>query len=210
MQYLTDDQADLFKVLHGDEEVSEEDNPFAELRQVTDNLNAASSGNMKKRFNAWKTLFLEGNIEECAIFLTTSQDGGELLLESYEKRTNHPAPLISCLELPGLIGWNSDEASQAAAAFCENNKALLSRIEKMLVDFLHIKNFTEEGAKSTTDFAAITEEWKTQLEIAFPAKQFGRIPVKCHLFQDIACSALIGKNQPEKNTPENGLLVVVG
>ena len=56
----------------------------------------------------------------------------------------------------------------------------------------------------------MTEQWKTQLEVSFPAKQFGRIPVKCYLFQGIACSTLVGKDQPEKSNPKNGLLVVVG
>ncbi len=44
----------------------EEDNPFAELSQVERNLGAAKSGNIKKRFNGWKTLFLEGEIRRNA------------------------------------------------------------------------------------------------------------------------------------------------
>ena len=147
---LEDDQADLFRELHGEDEESEEDSPFAELRRLTGNLNAAGSGNMKKRFKAWKTLFLEGNLQECEVFLTTSQDGGELLLESYEKRINQPAPLISSLELPGLIGWSSNEASRSAALFSKNNKELLSRIHETLADFSQKAEF--HGARDQKQY----------------------------------------------------------
>lgn len=207
---LEDDQADLFKELHGDNEASEEDNPFAELSQLASNLNAANSGNVKKRYNGWKTLFLEGDIQECEIFLTNSQDGGELLLESYEKKTNQPATLIASLELPGLIGWSNNEACQTAVLFYEKNKELLSRIHETLVDFSQKEGFTEQGTKSNNAFAAITDEWNAQLETVFPTKQFGRIPVNCYLFPGLACSTIVGKKRSENGEPKNGLLVVVG
>jgi hypothetical protein len=205
---LEDDQADLFKELHGDNEEIEEENPFAELSQLEHNLGAANSGNIKKRFNGWKTLFLEGDMQECQIFLTTSQDGGDLLLESYEKKTNRSAPLVASLELPGLIGWNSAEASHSVVTFCEKNRGLLLRIHKTFTDLSQKEEFTEQETKSNNAFAAMTEEWNTQLETVFPAKQFGRIPVKCYLFPGLACSTLIGKTRSKKGEPKNGLLVV--
>ena len=206
---LEDDQAGLFKELHGNIEAIEEDNPFAELSQLESNLSAASSGNIKKRFNGWKTLFLEGDMQECEVFLTTSQDAGDLLLESYEKKTNQPAPLIAGLELPGLIGWNSEEASQAVATFSEKSRVLISQIHATLNDLSQKEDCTEQEIKNNKAFAAISEEWHRQLETVFPAKQFGRIPVKWYLFPSVACSTLIGKTQSETAKPKNGLLIVV-
>ncbi|MCP4340279.1 MAG: hypothetical protein GY799_15650 [Desulfobulbaceae bacterium] len=206
---LDDDQAGLFKELHGDVEAIEEDNPFAELSQLESNLNAASSGNIKKRFNGWKTLFLEDDAREYDVFLTSSQDAGDLLLESYEKKTNLSAPLVAGLELPGLIGWSSEEASQTVVTFSENNSALLSEIHEILRDVSQKELFTEKEIQSNNMLAAISEQWNTELETVFPAKQYGRISVKWYLFPNIACSTLIGKTLPATAKRKNGLLVVV-
>jgi hypothetical protein len=210
---LEDDQAELFKALHGDMSdfgELEEDNPFAELSQLENNLAAANSGNIKKRFHGWKTLFLESNIQECEIFLTTSRDGGDILLESYEKKTNLTALSAATLELPGLIGWNSAEATEAVLAFYEKNEGLLSRIHGSLVDLSRQKDVMKPETNNDNTLAAMTEEWNTELEIFFPAKQYGRLPVKCYVFPGFTCSALTGKLPSETGEAINGLLVVVG
>jgi hypothetical protein len=207
---LDDDQAELFKELHGDSEAMDEDNLFAELLQVERNLGAAKSGNVKTRFNAWKTLFLEGEVPKCEIFLTTSVDSGDLLMELYEKKTGLTASLAGCLELPGLIGRNSTEASQAVVAFCEKNEDLLATIKKDLSLFVEQTTPITETIPGENTLAAITEQWARQLETVFPAEQYGRVPVKFYIFPNLACSALIGKKQPETAPPENGLLVVIG
>lgn len=206
---LEDDQAWLFKELHGDIEAIEEDSPFAELSQLESNLSAANSGNIKKRYNGWRTLFLESTMQECEIFLTTSQDGGDLLLEAYEKITNLPASCVADLELPGLIGWNSAEAFQSVTSYCEKNKGLLTRIHEALADLSQRETFNEQEIKKDNAFDAISEEWNVQLETVFPAKQFGRVSVKCYLFPGFTCSTLIGKTKSETAKPKNGLLVVV-
>jgi hypothetical protein len=213
---LEDDQAELFKALHGDMSdfgELEEDNPFAELSQLENNLAAANSGNIKKRFHGWKTLFFESNTQEfkeCEIFLTTSRDGGDILLESYEKKTNLTALSAATLKLPGLIGWNSAEATAAVLAFHEKNEGLLSRIHGSLADLSRQKDVLNQEIKSNNTLAAMTEEWNTQLENFFPAKQFGRLPVKCYVFPGFTCSALTGKLPSETGEAVNGLLVVVG
>lgn len=205
---LEDDQAELFKELHGDIDELEEENPFAELSRLESNMGAANSGNMKKRCKAWKTLFLEGDMPECEIFLTTSQDAGDLLLESYEKKTNQPAPLAATLTLPGLIGWNSAEAYQAVLEFRDNNGELLSRIHAHLAELIEKAICTEQQIESEA-FAALTEQWNEHLETIFPTAQFGRIPVTCYVFPGLSCAALIGTRQPENSGAKNGLLIVV-
>ncbi len=206
---LDDDQANLFKELNGDSDELEPDNPFAELSQLEHNLNAANSGNIKKRFNGWKTLFLESDLPECEIFVTTSQDGGDLLLESYEKKTNRSAPLIAKLELPGLIGWTSEEAFQSALRFSEQNKEILSVMHKILTDLLQKEDTAELESQADNAFSALIEQWNAQLESVTPSKMFGRISVNYYLFPGLACSEIIGKTRSINNKSKNGLLVVM-
>ncbi|MGB3222111.1 MAG: hypothetical protein WBB23_04840 [Desulforhopalus sp.] len=207
---LEDDQAGLFRALHGEIEELDEDNPFAELNQLENNMVAANTGNIKKRFNGWKALFLESDMPECEIFFTTSHDAADLLLELYEQKTNQPALPAGTLDLPGLIGWNSEEASQAAATFHEVNKGLLSKIYDRLTDIAQQDKFPDHEMKIDNVLTAITEEWNAQLESVFPTHKFGRIPVQCYLFPGFSCSAVIGKPQPENDNLKNGLLIVAG
>jgi plasmid stability protein len=205
---LEDDQAGLFRALHGEIEELEEDNPFAELNQLENNMVAANTGNIKKRFNGWKTLFLESDMPECEVFFTTSQDAGDLLLELYEQKANQPALLAATLDLPGLIGWNGEEASYAVVTFHEDNRKLLSRIHQRLADLAQQKDFPNHETKTDNVFAAMTEEWNAQLENIFPANKFGRNPVKCYLFPGLTCSTVIGKSQSPNGGHQNGLLIV--
>ena len=166
---LDDDQAALFQQLHGEgDEIDAEEltnSPFAELRQVERHIGAAHSGNIKKRFMAWKTLFLESDLQGCEIFLTSSRDGGDILLELYEQKTGLSAPMLSGLELPGLIGFSSDEALQAVLAFQEENQELLGRFAELLAQMVHEKNF----ASGKSSFKDISKGWNDRLETAFPA-----------------------------------------
>lgn len=207
---LEDDQAGLFRTLHGEIEELEEDNPFAELNQFENNMVAANTGNIKKRFNAWKTLFLESDMPECEVFFTTSRDAGDLLLELYEDKANQSALLAATLDLPGLIGWNSEDASKAAITFHEENRDLLSRIHEGLADLTKQDKFPNHAMQTGNSFIAMTEEWKAQLERNFPVSKFGRIPVKCYLFPGFACSTLIGQLPPGNDDFKTGLLIVVG
>jgi hypothetical protein len=206
---LEDDQAGLFKELHGDGESSDADSPFEDLLQVESNLGSAHFGNAKKRFKAWKTLFLEGDMKEYEIFLTTSQDAGDLLLESYEKQTGIPAPLIGKLELPGLIGRDGSEALQTVEIFAAKNSRLLSDFYDILARLFSKAEITEEDIGDNTALDALCGQWREELEVDFPVARFGRIPVQIFLFPSNTCSTLIGKTSSGTGKPANGLLIVV-
>ncbi len=203
---LDDDQAALFQQLHGEGDEIEADeltnSPFAELGQVKRHIGAAHSGNIKKRFKAWKTLFLESNLQGCEIFLTSSRDGGDILLELYEQKTGLTAPLLAGLALPGLIGMSSEEALQAVLAFWEENQELMGQVAGLFTEMVHEKNF--DAGKS--NLHAISEAWNDRLETAFPARQFGRIAVSCYLMPAMACATLVGGSY--SGDAENGLLIV--
>ena len=205
---LDDDQAGLFKELQGESDSGEEDSPFAELLQVESNLGSAHLGNIKKRFKSWKTLFVEGNMEECEIFLTSSQDAGDLLLELYEKKTNISPQSFVGPELPGLVGRDSTEAYETISKFVEKKRGLLSRIHDMLGEFSGAAELSREKLKETTSREALLQQWHEELEADFPIKQFGRIQVRIYIFPGLTCSTLIGKSSTGTGKPSNGLLIV--
>lgn len=205
---VEDDQAGLFKALHGDEDGSEDDSPFAELSQLERKLGAANAGNIKKRFQSWKTLFLEGDAEQYEVFLTTSQDGGDFLLELFEKTSSQPPHLATTLELPGLIGWNNTEAHKTATAFCHDNVELLSTIQSVFTKLLQ-QDIPGNSLLPPLFPQDTLLRWQHKLESTFPSQQFGRVAVNCYLLPGISCSALLGKESFQTSNVKNGLLVVV-
>lgn len=212
LSMLEDDQASLFQALHGDDRQLDDDNPFEELTIFESNLTAASSSNMKKRFNGWKTLYLEAKLEEPEIFLTSSKDSGDLLLESYEKISNKAAPLVLSLELPGLIGLDSNETVEAVNRFAIQNSQLLAQLQNSLKD-LASRDIPQAGGAVELDRAAmesVSQEWQELLETDFPEKRYGRVQLNCFLFPAHPCSELLGKDQSTTSEVKNGLLVVMG
>ncbi len=207
---LDDDQTELFKYLHGDMDEPEEISPLVELEQVELNLSAPHSGNIKKRFDSWKRLFLEGDLPEFNIFLTSSPDAGDLLLEIYERQSKRPAEPAFDLELPALIAWSEEDACKEVARFCEQNDDLLSRIQTAFTDLQQQSGFSAAKLRQESALTALSEQWTGKLADEFPVRRFGRIPLKCYLLEGIDCATLIGKMVPENQPQKNGLVLVAG
>lgn len=207
---LEDEEKKLFMQLQGEDDRDDEENPFAELTVLKDKLRGSHVGNISNRFKAWKTLFLAATMAECPIFLTTSPDGGDLMLESFEKRTGRPAPLVARLELPAFVGWNSAEAGQTVRDFTADNGALLARLEEKLVAFLGMVATPESLAAEVSAFTSLNEAWHQLLAADFPEERFGRIQVRIFLFPGFPGAALLGKTPETAKQHSNGLLAVVG
>lgn len=206
---LEDEQTGLFKKLHGDIYSDEEESPFEELSQLESHLITSHSGNLKTRFNSWKTLFFESDLDKGVIFLTQSKDGGEIMLELYEKMTGNPAPLLQGLELPGLVGWNGEEAHAKVTQFTINNSALLELLHGQFTQITTEENYQAKAAELSAAFTETANQWNRHLENAFPAKQYGRIPVSLYIFPRISCKAIAEETMPTPDSSENGLLLIV-
>lgn len=207
MAMLEEEEKGLFQELQGEDDSPDEDNPFAELSLMKSKLHGSHAGNIKKRFQAWRTLFSVAAME-CPVLLTGSPDSGDLLLEMYDKKTGQPAPQVAELPLPAFVGWNSAEAGQMVREFAEKHRELLARLEKMLCSLAEKTDVT--GDKEGEELKELTSFWAKALDGDFPAERFGRIPVKIYLLPKLTCSAVLDKVPPAASGPVNGILAVVG
>jgi len=208
---LEDEEKVLFKELQGEDDKEEEENPFAELTRLEGSLRVNSTSNIQKRFKAWKTLFLAGEMEECGIFLASGKDNsGDILLEMYQQQTGQQAPLVVSLELPALVGWNNDEALDTVREFTTKNSPFLTSLEENFAELIGRTAMPGQQLELTAPQLPLTDAWEKLLATDFPAERFGRIPVNCYLFPDLPCSTLIGKSRDPKEQGKNGLLVVIG
>ncbi|EKD37994.1 MAG: hypothetical protein ACD_75C00908G0001, partial [uncultured bacterium] len=213
MAMLEEEEKGLFEELQGEGDSVEsvdEDNPFAELSLMKSKMDGIHAGNVKKRFTAWRTLFLAAAMPEYPILLTTSPDGGELLLAMFEKKTGQPAPLIAEIPLPAFVGWNSAEAGLMVRDFSQKNGGLLDQLAEILTALTAEEELAATTEKYRKKLLSFAQTWETALAHDFPAARFGRIPVALNVLPRLSCPELLGKTQPVQGKPGNGILVTVG
>lgn len=202
---LEEEEKGLFQELQGEDE-PDEDNPFAELTLIKSKLHGSHAGNLKKRFQAWRTISAAANLADFPVLLTASPDSGDLLLGLYDKATGREAQQIAELPLPAFVGWNSVEAGQLARNFAERHREVLQRLEGTLSSLA-----AGNMAKAEDMLEELSGLWRRILDVDFPGEKFGRIPVRIHLLPEFSCSALLGRPRPAAASgPVNGLLAVVG
>jgi hypothetical protein len=207
MALLEEEEKDLFSELHGEDDGDEEGNPFEELARLQRTSRSSYSGNVKKRFEAWETLFLAGDSENCGVFLTSGQEQGDLLLDMYQEKTGQPAAPVARFSLPTFIGWNSGEACMTIRDFTTKHLPLLKAIEERLSALITQEAHLGEPAKQV---ATLSDDWEKQLATDFPEEQFGRVPVSFYLFPGYPCASLLGKTTAGGDTGNNGLLAIIG
>jgi hypothetical protein len=200
---LEDEEKVLFKELQGEDDKEEQENPFAELTRLEGSLRVNSAANIKKRFKAWRTLFLAGKMEECEIFLANGMDSGDILLEMYQQRTGQQAQLVASLELPALVGWDNDQASTAVREFTTKNSPILTAIGETFAALISQTATPEQRFEPAV-------AWEKLLSADFPAEHFGRIQINFFLFRGLPCSTLIGKTSDAQSSGKSGLLAVIG
>ncbi|MDK9709410.1 MAG: hypothetical protein OEL83_20420 [Desulforhopalus sp.] len=207
MAILEEEEKELFNELQGEEDGDEEGNPFEELARLRTTSRSSYIGNVKKRFEAWKALFLAGTSKNCEVFLTSGQEQGDLLLDMYQERTGQPPLSVARFNLPTFIGWNSGEACITIRDFTTRHLLLLKTIEEQLQALIHHQPYHSETADR---LAALSSDWDSQLATDFPEEQFGRVPVSFYLLPGYPCATLLGKTADGNNTGNNGLLAIIG
>jgi hypothetical protein len=205
---LEDDTAGLFEALHGEtddpEENSHEGSPFSELTELTSKFSAVHGGNMAKRLSSWTQLFAKSNLTDADVFLTTSPDVHDIIVESYNNIAN-PGNIPKCLEgleLPGLIGWNEKEAVQAVHKFQADNQQVLSQLNNVL------GILKEDGQADVDKWEDVVSALNGALENSFPKKHWGRLSVTMTILDQCNIRSLLtglATNEPVKN----GILLVV-
>lgn len=210
---LENEEQVLFKELQGEDDHEDEDNPFAELTRLEGSLRVNSAGNVKKRYAAWRTLFLAGDFVPCNTFLTRGKESGDILLETYQQQTGKEAQQLVSLELPAFVGWNNDEAGTTVLEFTAKNASLLTSVQEKFTELLDLPTTPRQPLEASAQLLSLAGTWKNQLEIDFPEKRFGRIPVSFYLFPGFPCATLVGKTSAANSSPGNmgnGLLAVLG
>ncbi len=210
MAALEYEEKGLFKELQGDDEGEDEENPFAELTRMESTKRGNSTANVQKRFKAWKTLYLAGEVPKCQTFLAGFKEIGDGLLEAFKERTGRAALPVAKLQLPVFVGWNSAEGKEAVLQFTAKNTTFLTSLQEELNAMFKGEMLAGQQVEPAALKASITEDWEELLAADFPADRFGRMVVSFYFLSELSCATLVGGNFPCTSSGNKGLLAIIG
>ncbi|MCP3888960.1 MAG: hypothetical protein GY702_08815 [Desulfobulbaceae bacterium] len=204
---LDDDASDLFKELQGEAEWFENETIFDELSQIENKIGPSHTGNMKKRLNGWGVLLRESTVQDSTVFLSTSQDAADILIDAFEKDKDTSPVVYSGLTVPALIATSGDEALASVNSFTELNSELVQTLHSQVDALSKAEIASLSGSLNKEKFKELVQRWNAASEKMFPQEEFGRIEVKIHVFPNVNCSQLMGIDATEG--PRNGVMIVV-
>jgi hypothetical protein len=190
-------------------ELREEDNqPFSLTRSLNSGA-GKTDGQLRQRLKAWSRLFSLGSEQPAAsIFITTSRDASDLLLEQYTlKQKIQPQPLLE-LQLPG--GHETDTAAEQRTVFQKDAAELIGTLHELL---------QHPGEVDEQKHAALNGrhcKWADLLEHHYPARENSRCTLTLYSLPAIDPGNLFletfGRDEDEvrKKTEDTPETLVIG
>lgn len=197
LSILEDHEADVLQALQGEEDLEDEDNPFADLQQLKKSLISQGSGANKNRLRSWARLHQEEQKDVHAIthFITDNKDAAELLLDKYQDITGVPAAVMASFSIPALTGWDAAEVVPAICTFRHDNADILKTVEAVISG--------QELAETES-----LEKWNQAINHDFPEGKYGRKTVTVYSIEKYTCEDLL-KKYPVKIEDKKGILIVL-
>ncbi len=196
---IDDNELNLFQELkgEGDSGTDADENPFDELLRIKAKLSQPRPGTVKRRFQAWTTLYNSGTLPENFWFWMTSQEeAAELLISRYESWSNQVSVPLLLLDLPEQITMRTQDSLKSIRSFQEQSADVRQAIiEKLtaIVNQSHL-DFVDPVAL-LPDAGTLARDWNDLIEYSFPEEKFGRQKLDLQFLANISLDNLI-RNRP--------------
>lgn len=201
LQLLDTREIDMLRTLQGGD-VSQEEEPLAELDRIREHLTKPRAKEVKKRFAAWLRLIRVEPLAEKFLWVASSDDAADQVIHEYEKRSDMVITPLLKLPLPGKIMVSVhhlvdqlENFHHAAADIHNNIKNDLARLSK-LADFTSgdLQTLLPHG----TDWV---EQWERLLEDHFPQSSHGRSFLTLYLLPNTSLADLFSLAGAENTDP---------
>lgn len=208
MAILEQEEEDLYAALQGEDDNGGAENLFAELNRFESKLGAENRQKFIYRYTNWRVLFNRSSFGADTLLVTNSSDVADQLIQAYEKKTGEEPVILPGPNIPEIINLNKQEAIQDIKNFHHNNHHLIQEMLKMWSDFYTLSIIKTIQEVPPPTYKNLCNNWNTAIEQAFPAGRFGQSNTKFHIFPQLPCTVLTGR---EDRSPgkENGLLLLV-
>lgn len=210
---IDSDEVALFQELKGDidTETDIDEHPFAELLAVKAKMGQPRPGTMKKRFQAWKTLYASGTLPENFWFwTTTNEEAVEFLTVHYEAQSNQTTAPLLLLDLPEQIYLEAKDSRDRITSFQKEAHSLRQTITKELSEIVSRPHLNlVDPIALLPDAGILARDWNEMIDYHFPEKRFGRRKLDLQLLANIPFNKLF--NAPpasEQNDLQHGILAI--
>ena len=192
---IDDNELNLFQELkgEGDSGTDAEENPFAELLRIKAKLSQPRPGAVKRRFQAWTTLYNSGTLPENFWFWMTSQEeAAELLISRYESWSNQVSVPLLLLDLPGQITMRAQDSLESIRSFQEKAADVRQAIIEKLTAIVSQSHLDlVDPVALLPDAGTLSRDWNDLIEYSFPEEKFGRQKLDLQFLANISLDNLI-------------------
>jgi len=201
---IDDSELALFQDLKGEEEGGDgnkEDDPFAELARIKANLNQPRPGTVKRRCQAWKTLYTSGETTDNFWFwMTNQEEAAELFINEYEEKAGRNAVPLLLLDLPEQMYMREKDALKSIKDFQEKAATVRHDIIEKLTDIVSKDHLNVvDPVALLPDAGLLARDWNDLIEYCFPVERFGRKKLDLQFLANISLDQLI------RNKTTNGI-----
>ncbi|MEA3467585.1 MAG: hypothetical protein U9R57_05090 [Thermodesulfobacteriota bacterium] len=204
----------LFQDLKGGAEPdsTDEDTPFAELMRIKARLSQPRPGTVKRRLQAWKTLYASGTLpEQYWLWMTSQEETAELLISDYETKSGRNSVPLLLLDLPGQIYMREKDALESIKDFQEKAAKVRQDITEQLTAIVNKGHLdTVDPVALLPDAGLLAQDWNDLIEYCFPEKRFGRKKLDLQFMANISLDQLVrnGKEDGTKNSLCHGIVAL--
>lgn len=184
----------LFEELRGEASAnSDDDDPFAELMRIKANLSQPRPGALKRRVNAWKTLYTSGSLPENFWLWTTAQEeAAELLINSYEAKAGRNAVPLLLLNLPEQMYMRETDALESIKKFQEKASKIREEIIEKLTIIVSKEHLNiVDPVALLPDAGTLARDWNDLIEYYFPEERFGCKKLDFQFLANISLDQLV-------------------
>jgi hypothetical protein len=210
---IDDTELALFQELKGETTgTTEEENPFAELMRIKANLSQPRPGTIKRRIEAWKTLYASGTLpENFWLWMTNQEEAAELLINSYEVESGRDAVPLLLLDLPEQMYMREKDALESIKHFQEKSRDIRQNIIEKLTAIVTKEQLNiVDPVALLPDAGTLARDWNDLIEYFFPEKRFGRKKLDFQFLANISLNQLVrGEKADEKtDTLHHGIVAL--
>ncbi|AGF77005.1 hypothetical protein UWK_00421 [Desulfocapsa sulfexigens DSM 10523] len=210
---IDDTELALFEELLGDvPDDTEETDSFAELMRIRANINHPRPGTLKRRIQAWKTLYSSGSLpEKYWLWMTSQEEAAELLIDNYEEKAGRNSVPLLLLDLPEHLYMRDKDGLESIRKFQEQEGDIRRNIIEKLTAIVSKEHLNSvDPVALLPDAGILAREWNDLIEYHFPEKRFGRRKLDFQFLANISLDQLVRGVDEEKqsDTIRHGIVAI--
>ena len=204
---LDNQELQMLRSLQGSDHPDEGD-PIADLVRMRETIASRRPRNEKKRFEAWLRLMRLSPPDFPLLWLASSQDSADQIINRFEKHSDATAIPVLKLPFPGHIRVSTRYIIEQISQFRKTASVIIEGIKNELDSLARLEGYDPSDDRTllpgTRDWG---EEWQAVLDNHFPASSHGRAHVTIYILPDSPIENLLSF-QNNQTPYKHGLLAI--